>query len=174
MPDTTPIKIGIKIPNDPNEIQEYTLKVINAISRHVSLTAKIQRKIKLILIELVTNSIKHSEDPDALIRLTIKHPKLTIEKVDVGLQIKFQGAEQIPFQEANKNIKVSFSENNSYHVKIIDQYRFQFIDSFNENMNIDRMPEHFGLYIITMASDSFEYQHNPKSNENTFIVNVNL
>ena len=174
MPDKTPIEIGIKIPNDPDEIQEYALKVINAISRHVFLTAKLQRKIKLILIELVTNSIKHSEDPDALIRLTINHPRLIIEKVDVGLQIKFQGAEQIPFQEVNKNINVSFSENNSYHIKIIDQYHFKFIDSFKENMNIERMPEHFGLYIIIMASDGFEYQHNPKSNENTFIVNVNL
>ncbi len=174
MKNTTPIKIGLKIPKDPDEIQEYTLEVINTLSKHVPLSENVRRKIKLILVELVTNSIKHSTDPEALIRLTINHPELTIEKVDIGLQIKFRGAEQIPFDEADKTIKVHFNELNSLDIKILDPYRFKFIDAFKENMNIDHMPEHFGLYIITMASDNFEYQHDPESQENTFIVNVKL
>ena len=108
------------------------------------------------------------------IRLTIDHPQLTIEKVDVGLQIKFKGAEQIPFEEVDKTIKVYFSKANSLDIKIVDPYRFKFMDAFRENMNIEQLPEHFGLYIITMASDNFEYQHDPESRENTFIVNVKL
>ena len=174
MSDTSPIKIGLKIPNDPDEIQSYTLEVVNTISRHVSLTPKVQRKIKLILVELVTNSIKHSKDPDALIMLTINHPQLTIEKVDVGLQIRFASAEQIPFKDVDQTARISFSEKNSYDIKIMDQYRFKFIDTFKDHMDINHMPEHFGLYIITVASDGFEYQHNPESKENIFIVNINL
>lgn len=174
MKQSTPIKIGLKIPTNPDDIQEYTKEVINTLSRHVTITEDIGRKIKLILVELVTNSIKHSEDPHAEIRLTINHPQLTIEKVDVGLQIKFKSADQIPFEEVNKTIKVDFTEVSSLHIKIVDPYRFRFLDAYQENMGIEQLPEHFGLYIITMASDSFEYQHDPRSKENTFIVNVKL
>jgi hypothetical protein len=174
MKEYAPIKIGSKIPKDPDDIQEYTKEVLAILSRHVTITEQLGRKIKLILTELVTNSIKHSKDPEALIRLTINHPQLTIEKVDIGLQIKFKSAEQIPFEEANRTIKVDFTEASSLHIKIVDPYRFIFIDAFKENMSIEQMPEHFGLYIITMASDSFEYHHDPESQENTFVVNIKL
>jgi hypothetical protein len=174
MEGKTPIKINLKIPTDPDKIQDYTLQVLEALSGHVELSTPVQRRIKLILMELVTNSIKHSADPDASIRLTINHPQLTIEKVDVGLQIRFKSKEQIPFKEIDKTVKISFSERNTYDIKIMDEYRFKFIDTFKDHMDINHMPEHFGLYIITMASDSFEYHHNPESKENTFIVNVNL
>ncbi|WP_432712503.1 ATP-binding protein [Pedobacter sp.] len=168
------VKIGLKIPNDPDDIHSYTLEVLAELSKHVALTSKMQRKIKLIVMELVTNSIKHSTDPDALIRLTIDHPRLTIEKIDIGLQIRFTGKEQLPFQVADKNINVSFAENKSHDIEIIDQYRFKFVDNFKEDMNVENLPEHFGLYIITMASDGFEYQHNPELLENSFIVNLKL
>lgn len=174
MEQNTPIKIGLKIPKNPDDIQEYTKNVINILSRYVSITEDNRRRIKLILIELVTNSIKHSEDPDAEIRLTINHPQLTIEKVDVGLQIKFRSAEQIPFEEVDKTIKVNFTDVSSLNIKIVSPYRFKFLDAYKENMGIEQLPEHFGLYIITMASDNFEYHHNPWSKENTFIVNVKL
>jgi len=174
MKESTPIKIGLKIPKNPDDIQEYTKKVIETLSRYVSITEDNRRRIKLILIELVTNSIKHSEDPDAEIRLTINHPQLTIEKVDVGLQIKFRSAEQIPFEEVDKTIRVDFTEVSSLNIKIIDPYRFKFLDAYKGNMDIEHLPENFGLYIITRASDNFEYQHDPRSKENTFIVNVKL
>jgi len=174
MKQSTPIKIGLKIPENPDDIQEYTKEVIHTLSRHVTLTEDNRRRIKLILIELVTNSIKHSEDPDAEIRLTINHPQLTIEKVDVGLQIKFRSDEQIPFEEINKTIKVDFTRFNSLNIKILNPYRFRFLDGYKENMDIEHLPEHFGFYIITRASDNFEYHHDPRSKENTFIVNVKL
>lgn len=174
MNDPLPIQIGLKIPTHPDEIHEYTNQVLKILAEHVSLTEVLKKRIRLILIELVTNSIKHSTDPDALIRLTINHPQLTIEKVDIGLQIRFKGPEQIPFEEVDKIIKISFSENNNYHINILDKYKFKFIDSFNEEMSIENFPEHFGLYIVTVASDSFEYQHDPELQENTFIVNINL
>ena len=174
MKQITPIKIGLKIPKNPDDIQEYTKEVIETLSRYVTITEDNRRRIKLILVELVTNSIKHSEDPNAEIRLTINHPQLTIEKVDVGLQIKFRSAEQIPFEEVNKTIKVDFTKLNSLNIKIISPYRFKFLDAYRENIDIEHLPEHFGFYIITRASDNFEYHHNPWSKENTFIVNIKL
>jgi hypothetical protein len=168
----TPIEF--KIPDHPDGIQDYITSILNILSANLTLTALVKRKIKLILLELVTNSIKHSKDPNAQIRLSINHPQLTIEKVDVGLQIKFKGTEQIPFKEINKQLVVSFSEKNVYAIQVLDRYHFKFIDSFKEKMDVQELPENFGFYIITMASDNFEYHHNPTLKENTFIVDINL
>jgi len=174
MENLSPTKIGLKIPDNPDDIQSYIFRVLLELGKYITLTQELERKVKLILIELITNSIKHSTDPDALLQLTINHPKLTIEKIDVGLQIVFESAEQIPFKEINKTLQVSFSENNSHDIKVTDHYKFKFLDSFKDNISINNFPEHFGFFIITVASDSFEYEHDPESKKNTFIVQVNL
>jgi hypothetical protein len=174
MNNLSPTKIGLRIPDHPDDIQSYIFEVLDELSKHMTLTEDLERKVKLILIELITNSIKHSSDPEALLQLTITQPTLTIEKIDVGLQIIFEGAEQIPFKEIDKTMQVSFSKNNSHDIKITDHYKFRFLDNYKDNLSIDHFPEHFGFFIITVASDSFEYEHDPESKTNTFIVQVNL
>ncbi|MBG6233691.1 anti-sigma regulatory factor (Ser/Thr protein kinase) [Pedobacter sp. CAN_A7] len=174
MNNLPPIKIGLRIPDHPDDIQGYIFQVLGELGKHITLTEELERKVKLILIELITNSIKHSTDPEALLQLTITHPRLTIEKIDVGLQIIFEGAEQIPFKEIDKTMQVSFSNNNSHDIKVTDHYKFRFLDKYKDNMSIDHFPENFGFFIITVASDSFEYEHDPESKKNTFIVQINL
>lgn len=169
------IYINLKIPNDPDGILIYVNEVISALEERIELNLELVRNIKLILVELVTNSIKHSKDENALIEVSINHPTLTIQKVDKGLQIEFAGdGHNIPFVDVNKTVMVSFSENKKHHIKILDKYQFKFLDAYKEGISIDYMPEHFGLYIITLASDSFVYQHDPKLQENRFIVNLKL
>ena len=170
----SPTKIGLKIPDHPDEIQSYIVGVLHQLGQYITLTQDLERRVKLILVELITNSIKHSTDPEALLQLTIKHPKLTIEKIDVGLQIVFEGAEQIPFKEVDKTLQVSFSENNSHDIIVTDHYKFKFLDNYKDEMSINHFPEHFGFFIITVASDSFEYEHDPEFKKNTFIVQVNI
>jgi hypothetical protein len=172
--NSSPTTIGLRIPDNPDDIQSYIFEVLGELGKYITLTKALERRIKLILVELITNSIKHSTDPDALLQLTINHPQLTIEKIDVGLQIVFEGAEQIPFKELDKTLQISFSENNSHDIKVTDHYKFRFLDNFKDDMSINHFPEHFGFFIITVASDSFEYEHDPILRKNTFIVQVNL
>jgi len=175
MKEPLPKQIGIKIPKTAEGILPYVNEVLGLLHQHIELSEDKVRKIKLIIIELVTNSIKHSKDDNALIEFTFNHPTLTIQKVDKGLQIEFAGdSEQIPFVELDRTIQVHLSESQQHHIKIIDPYRFKFVDNYQEGMSIEFMPEHFGLYIITLASDSFIYEHNPESLENRFIVHLNL
>ncbi|WP_432710912.1 hypothetical protein [Pedobacter sp.] len=170
----TQTKIGLKIPDHPDDIQSYILQVLQQLGLYTTLTQDLERRIKLILVELITNSIKHSTDPDALLQLTIKHPMLTIEKIDIGLQIVFESEEQIPFKELDKTLQVSFSENNRHDIEVTDHYRFKFLDNYKDDMSINHFPEHFGFFIITVASNSFEYEYDPELKKNTFIVQVNL
>jgi hypothetical protein len=169
------ININLKIPKEPDGILDYVNQVLSALQERIALEEGVVRNIKLILVELVTNSIKHSNDDNALIELSINHPTLTIQKVDKGLQIEFAGdSHKIPFVDVNKTVMVRFSESKKHHIKILDRYQFKFLDAYKEGITIDYMPEHFGLYIITLASDSFVYQHDPKLQENRFIVNLTL
>lgn len=175
MKEPSTLHIATKIPNRSEGILEYVSQVLQGLEEQIVLSNKVKRNIKLILVELVTNSIKHSKDDEALIRVSFNHPTLTIQKVDKGLQIKFaSNSQQIPFVDINKTIQVSFSEKKKQHIKIMDHYEFEFVDAYKEGLDINDMPEHFGLYIITLASDRFVYQHDPDSKENRFIVNLDL
>jgi|GEM_PF-3501281 hypothetical protein len=175
MKEPSSLHIAKKIPARADEILDYVQYVLHTLEEQVALSAEAKRNIKLILVELVTNSIKHSKDDEALIQVIFNHPTLTIQKVDKGLQIQFASqSQQIPFVDINKTIQVSFSENKKQHIKVLDQYQFEFVDAYKEGISLNEMPEHFGLYIITLASDRFVYQHDPASMENRFIVNLNL
>ncbi len=171
--ESLPIVIDLQIPKDPDEISGYIRTVMQLLAQHTHLDIGLERRIKLILIELITNSIKHSSDSSGIIKLTISQPNITIQKVDKGLHIKFT-TQSLPFEEIDKTLKVSFSAQNSHQIKILDKYKFQFLDPFKEELTLDYLPEHFGLYIITLASDCFIYQYDPELKENNFTVLLNI
>ena len=175
MENAFPIILELQTPQSADKILSFTKTVLSRINEHKELSTEQQRRIKLILIELVTNSIKHSEDGTSQIKLVIDHPSLTIQKSEKGLQIEFSsGSQQIPFPEIDKRLKISFSEQNKHHIQTLDKYKFRFLNPYLEGLTIEHMPEHFGFYIITMASDSFIYQYDPEVKENRYIVNIDF
>lgn len=175
MAKSFPILLELQTPESVDEIYSFTKSVLEKINAHKELNQDQQQRIKMILIELVTNSIKHSEEGTSQIKLVIDHPSLTIQKLEKGLQIEFSsGSQQIPFPEIDKKLKISFSEENKHHIQTLDQYKFKFLNPYLEGLTIEHMPEHFGFYIITMASDSFIYQYDPEVKENRYIVNIDL
>jgi hypothetical protein len=170
-----PIIIDLEIPNDADKIYEYVNYVLHAILEHTELHISNQRRIKLILVELLTNSIKHSDESTTQLQLIIDHPQLSIHKLEKGLQIEFSSAQQIPFDNIDKTLRISFSEANNHQIQPLDKYRFQFLNPVRaDNLTLDHLPEHFGFYIITLASDSFIYQYDPKLKENRYIINMNI
>lgn len=174
MAKSLPITLELDIPKHPSEILGFTKMVLNNILSHRDLDVAQQQRIKMILIELVTNTIKHAAGVDSQIKLLIDHLTLTIHKLEKGLQIEFMSSQQIPFEEIDKTIRIAFSEENRHHVKTLGKYKFKFLHPDREGLNIEHMPEHFGFYIITLASDSFIYQYHPESGENQYIVKINI
>lgn len=170
-----PITIDIEIPKDADKIYEYVSEMLHAILQHTALTISNQRKIKLILIELLTNSIKHSDEDATQIQLIIDHPQVSIHKLEKGLQIEFSAAQKIPFDDIEKSLRISFSKENNHEIQPLDQYKFKFLNPIRANeLSLDHLPEHFGFYIITLASDSFIYQYDPELKENRYIVEINI
>jgi len=171
-----PITINLDIPNDPEKIYEYTKNVLASILEHIALDLGYQRRIKLILIELITNSIKHSNEANTSIQLLIDQPHLSIQKIEKGLKIAFSASSpQLPFEDVESILNISFSESNRHNIQPLGEYKFKFLKPDpEEKPDMEQMPEHFGLYIITLASDSFIYQYDPELRENTYIVHLNF
>jgi len=171
-----PIIINHKIPNDPDKIYEQTNDVLENILDHVALDLGYQRRIKLIVIELITNSIKHSIEGYTTMKMIIDHPHLSIQKIERGLKIKFSSnSPQLPFEDINKKISIGFTDANRLTIQPLSQYRFKFLKpEQEETSDIMQIPEHFGLYIITLAADSFVYQYDPELKENSFVIHLNL
>ncbi|MBE9602497.1 hypothetical protein [Pedobacter sp. MC2016-24] len=170
-----PIILELETPQHPDDIFSFIKMVLAKILDHKMLDIAHQQKIKMILVELITNSIKHSADQGSQIKLVIDQPSLSIQKFEKGLQIEFSASsQQIPFEEVDKILKISFSEENNHHIQPLDRYKFKFLNPHKEGFDIEHMPEHFGFYIITIASDSFIYQYDPEAKENRYIVNLNI
>ncbi|WP_316788122.1 hypothetical protein [Pedobacter frigoris] len=176
MEQSFPIILELETPQNVDDIFSFTRTVLQKIMQHKDVSLAEQRKIKLILIELITNSIKHSTDGNSQIKLVIDHPSLSIQKFEKGLQIEFSSSsQQIPFEDIDKTLKISFSEENRHHIQTLGKYKFKFLNPYlEEGLSIEHMPEHFGFYIITLASDSFIYQYDPDDKENRYIVNIDL
>ncbi len=170
-----PITIDVEIPNDTDKIYDYTKHILDIIMEHLHLDLSHQRRIKLIIVELITNSIKHSNGLPTQFQLIIDHPQLSILKLEKGLQIEFSSPQQIPFENIEQKLHISFSESNNHEIQPLDRYRFRFLNPIRKDeLSLDRMPEHFGFYIITLASDSFIYQYDPEMKENRYIVNIKI
>lgn len=175
MEKTFPIILELETPRHPDDISGFINMVLAKISDYKVLDIAHRQKIKLILVELITNSIKHSTDHSSRIKLVIDHPSLSIQKFEKGLQIEFSSSsQQIPFEEIDQILKISFSEENNHHIQPLDSYRFKFLNPHKEGFDIEHIPEHFGFYIITIASDSFIYQYDPEAKENRYIVNLEI
>ena len=173
MKEPSLIQIRLDIPDRPDEIKRFISETLVVISSHLTLNEQVERNLKLILIELTTNAIKHSTDPNASLKLTINHSQLTLEKIGLGPQIKFRGSEQMPFKNINQHLQVSLSKNMMHLIHVQEQYRFRFMGSIKDESDVQNLPENFGFDIITMASDVFEYHHDPIAQINTFLVKIN-
>jgi hypothetical protein len=171
-----PITVKLEVPNDPEKIFENTKHILSNILEHVSLEVGYQRRIKLILIELITNSIKHSPEAFTSIQLVIDEPHLSIQKIEKGIKIAFSDCSpQLPFENVRNTLNISFSESNRHNIQPLGEYKFKFLKpKHEEKPDINQIPEHFGLYIITLAADSFVYEYDPELGENTYIVHLNF
>jgi phosphoglycerate-specific signal transduction histidine kinase len=169
--NTNQFEIQSIVPSHPDGIIGYVKGTVDDLSGRVNLDINVIRRLKLILTELVTNSIKHSKDTLSFIKITVKLPTIVVQKTDRGCQIQFI-KQSLPFNEINKKNQVSFLNESNYQIEILDKYKIKFVDPFKDGFVLDQIPEHLGLYIITLASDHFIYQYDPKSGENSFIASL--
>lgn len=128
-------------------------------------------KAKVIVTELLTNSLKHAGVNSTIIDVKINEYDLSILKIDFGN----------PLSLIQKNYPVNTKipiSNDILHTlyAILDSGKN--INFFCDEINMDdvlaveNIVEHFGLLIITKAADKFIYYYNEQTKENLFEVTL--
>jgi anti-sigma regulatory factor (Ser/Thr protein kinase) len=140
-------------------------------------------KLKIILVELLTNSLKHSGQDKTTIEVTASGNNITIKKTDTGnglavrcsdylLEWPLPGMHHtnkvlIVYTDAGAILKAKLSDNCNLHFFIEESEETDTID-------INSLAEHFGLMIITRACDVFEYRFDIDTCTNIFTVSLTV
>ncbi len=165
-------KIDFIFPTSPDGIHEFVETTILKVSELVLLSEKICQRIRLILIELATNFIKHSLTQEGILTISIKEKLLEITMPDKGSRFFELLKRKIFPNSIGEVAEISFSDTNNHFIKIISENKFQFLNPYLYDFKIEPMKDHYGLYIITLASDYFSIYHNQTSKEAEFMISL--
>lgn len=144
-----------------------------------SLDEEMMAKIKWVIMELLTNAVKHSGERESVLRIGFTMNAVVLQKEDYGkpLTLVGQGRKKImwPLEDMVRPLDFPIYHNgmDSLCVRTDESGRAIF---FIEELAELEMPallsdtsEHFGLLIMTKASDEFAYEHEPETGLNRFI-----
>jgi anti-sigma regulatory factor (Ser/Thr protein kinase) len=130
--------------------------------------------IEMVIIELLTNAIKHTGDTEISVNISISNEHLTIEKSDYGNPFNPNG---FLSRLTNTGSKVQISRDDLYSIYALietdNQARF-ICEENNTALSFTDIIEHFGLLIITRSAEEFTYRYNPATGLNTFRVIMHL
>lgn len=136
-------------------------------------------KARVIIIELLTNSIKHSGNAPTQVELQIDRSNFLIKKIDFGKPFDIQKQQlkwpvnDIPAQP----LKIYADHLNGLFANVLSPYSLRFYTEFYDaadDGDFSDISEHYGLMIICRASNSFVYEYDAQSSKNTFTVTIGL
>jgi anti-sigma regulatory factor (Ser/Thr protein kinase) len=126
-------------------------------------------KAKVIITELLTNSLKHSGTGSTLIDVAINKNKLEIIKTDFGAPLVLT--------HAKRKLPITNDVLHTLYAIQKAQNKIQFIceeNNLDDVMAIDDIVENFGLMIITKAADNFIYIYEPGTKANKFKATLKI
>jgi hypothetical protein len=124
---------------------------------------------RVILTELLTNSLKHSGSKSSLVHITINRLNVIITKTDHGKPLSLLGHNQlipckIPITNDILHTLYATAESNQQLCFTCEE------NNMEDILAIDDIVEHFGLLIITKAADNFTYNYDCIAKSNIFNV----
>lgn len=138
--------------------------------------AQLAFRVKVAVIELLTNGIKHCGDGTTEIELLAGGDQLTIIKTDSGKPLILkQGDEQLwPVTPAHPNpVKIYADALNGLFARALSATSLTFYtEEYPPDTDFADISEHYGLMIISRASNRFTYEFDQKSGKNIFTVTI--
>ena len=174
-----PNHLALEIPLHINEYKFFIETCCDFVKDvpEISLDFKKSAKFKLVIMELLTNAMKHSKTT-SFIHVIIQKQELVIKKTDYGRRFYFRDAVtnkeyDFPINDfrSGEKIKALLGKNYELHLLVKSNCKVEFLkeeDAIYES--IFDIPEHFGLKIIRQCSDSFHYHFDENQNQNIFEV----
>lgn len=147
-------------------------------SRH----EEIAFKSRVIVSELVTNTLKHTQQKTTVLDALIYADKLCFVRRDFCAPLQFPAtsareAISWPFPAARNGEKIVVYEDDLNALQLTVTTRgatFSVIPKPAEDCNINSLHEHFGLLLICLSCDAFSYEYIPDTQENIFTTCINL
>lgn len=173
-----PERLKLEIPNQLHDYKSFIdnccvfIGDVSDVSKNFAETAK----FKLVIMELLTNAIKHG-GTSSFIEIDKLSNQLIIRKIDEGNKFSFKDFHSDNIHRFPLDIlpgtKVTALLGNNYKLTLL--VKSQHILEFLEPEEIDYhsimdIPEHFGLMIIRQCCDVFHYHYDEQSNQNIFEV----
>jgi anti-sigma regulatory factor (Ser/Thr protein kinase) len=145
----------------------------------------IMSRVKWVITELLTNAVKHSGERETVLKIRINAASIVLIKEDYGKPLVLKGqdtAKKIiwPLEKLVRPVDFPIYHNgmDSLCVRTDEAGRAMF---FIEQLAEMEMPallsdtsEHFGLLIMTKASDEFTYEFDAASGLNRFVSTFKL
>lgn len=153
-----PIIIKTLAPQKPEEINDFILALLSVIKNNISLDKVTEQNCKLVVVELITNAIKHVKGYENILEVCLDYPLIKISKIDNGPRFQL-------VEEALNKKKCT----NNYWTEIVEDGTILFKDQdIRIKEDLDSFPENYGFEIITKASQFFSYKYNADKTENIF------
>ncbi|AYL95855.1 hypothetical protein [Mucilaginibacter celer] len=173
--------------NETEGIYPLTLQITDYIKNIAEqfIDEDVSFRVRTILIELLTNSLKHHSEQTTLIEVSLKNNKLSIKKLDKGQPFQIKTRQYLlkwplPLDVLKKNeIAVYGDDFGTLKGRLKNSNKLEFYTEDVDVQYVDRevikgLNEHYGLMIITRASDVFNYEYKPGTGANNFTSIIQL
>lgn len=179
----TPVRQQMVFANKQELIYPLLKEVVAFIKKNLpGKAAQIVFKAKMIVSELLTNSIKHTNDEFTVIELSASQDIFIIRRIDKGKPFNLKGPDgkdmlEWPLTNSIKtSIKIHADHLNGLFAHVVSPYglKFSAANYTDEAVVFPDISEHYGLMIICRASDSFVYELDPAGLKSTFTVTIQL
>lgn len=136
-------------------------------------------KTRVIISELLTNTIKHTQQQTTLLEVEVYKNELRFIRREHALPLHLPATESRealvwPLHDKyyNKKMVVYEDDLNALWITIsaTGTTRFSVTPKPADTCNINSLHEHFGLLLVTLSSDSFTYDYNADTGENVFVT----
>lgn len=173
-----PVSKQFLLPNTRQSIKASVQELLDFIVNQ--LPAEIDRdsvsfKIEVILIELLTNGIKHAGTKETFLDITVDGSHINIDKKDFGNRYQPGNITSLLIHNPGHRELLTKDGLHSMYAVVESDTRIKFTcEEVNddESLDVNDLMEHFGLLIITKASDNFTYEYNIDMGLNTFSVQI--
>ena len=176
-------KLTVSIPSQINEYRLFIerscdfVRDVPALSNDFSKVAK----FKLVIMELLTNAMKHCRKESYLV-IEKSFAEIIVKKIDNGPRFLFADFHTnkqyiLPFTDVELDMEISalLANNNKMNLRVNNKNSVEFLAP--EEIiyhSIFEIPEHFGLLIIRQCVDSLYYHYDEGTEENIFEVMFKL
>ncbi|RWY50316.1 ATP-binding protein [Mucilaginibacter gilvus] len=165
-----------------DELYPLVLEGVHFLQQKTAMEDGVLPKVKLVLMELLTNALKHNGGAQTEVWLQVDKGNIIIKKTDKGnpLVIHCGGINHewpLPGNhQAGRKVCIYSGNGSNLNAAVKNNCLVQFLveETGPEETDLLRLPEHFGLMIIARACSRFAYEFDIDTCTNTFTAVIPL